>query len=191
MGAQRSRVTSLIVTFDGPSQLEPNALTLTLHKNNVSSNGVLQPLGYGSLPTSLNVTTTDNVNWIVTFIGNTDNGVDGFNSLKDGVFDLNIDAAKVHPLGAPTVNMTANRTYTFHRLFADNALPITPDGGTPGTDFMAINNTGDNLAMRSAFNKPIDAGYQAFLDFNGDGVINTVDNLQFRLRFNKALSWRV
>jgi hypothetical protein len=75
-------------------------------------------------------------------------------------------------------------------MFGDNALPITPDGGTPGADFMATNNTGDNLAMRSAFNKPVGAGYQAFLDFNGDGVINTIDNLQFRIRFNKALMWR-
>ncbi len=33
--------------------------------------------GYGSLPTSINFSTTDNKTWIVTFIGNTDAGVDG------------------------------------------------------------------------------------------------------------------
>jgi hypothetical protein len=33
--------------------------------------------------------------------------------------------------------------------------------------------------------------YLAFLDFDGDGIINTGDNLQFRSRFNKSLTWRV
>jgi len=37
--------------------------------------------------------------------------IDGFNSLKDGVYDMNVDAAKVHPLGDPTVSMaTASST---------------------------------------------------------------------------------
>jgi hypothetical protein len=34
-------------------------------------------------------------------------------------------------------------------------------------------------------------GDKAFLDFNGDGIINSGDNLQFRNRFNKSLSWSV
>ena len=129
--------------------------------------------------------------WIVTFTGNTDAGADSFNSLKDGVYDLNIDAAKVHPVAAPSVTMAADRTTTFHRLFGDTGLPSTPTGGTPGTDYQALINTGDNLTFRAAFNKPGGGGYQPFLDFNGDGIINTADNLQFRSRFNKALTWRV
>jgi hypothetical protein len=190
-GDQRSRVASLVVAFDQPVQLDPSALTLALHTNNVSVGGVLQPTGFGSLPTSLSLSTSDKITWIVTFAGNTDAGVDGLNSLKDGVYDLNIDAAKVHPLGAPGVPMAANRTTTFHRLFGDTGAPTTPTGGTPGTDYQALVNTGDNLAFRAAFGKPSSGGYQPFLDFNGDGIINSGDNLPFRSRFNKALTWRV
>jgi hypothetical protein len=188
-GAQRSRVASLVVMFDQAVQMDADALTLALHLNNVTFNNVAQPDGYGSLPTSLNVTTTDNKTWIVTFAGNTDTGTDGFPSLKDGVYDLKIDAAKVHPLGVPEVSMTAHSTTTFHRLFGDVNNAATPAGGTPGTDFQAVLNTGDNLAFRQAFNNP--ANYKAYLDFNGDSVINSGDNLQFRNRFNKSLTWRV
>ncbi len=190
-GEQRSRVVSLVVSFNELVQLDAGAMTLALHTNNVSLEGVLQPAGVGSLPTSLGLSSTDNKNWIVTFVGNTDTGVDGLGSLKDGVYDLTIDAVKVHPLGAPTITMAANRTTTFHRLFGDTGAPTTPPGGAPGTDFTAILNTADNLAFRGAFNKPVGGGYQPFLDFNGDGIINTVDNLQFRSRFNKALTWKV
>jgi hypothetical protein len=87
--------------------------------------------------------------------------------------------------------MAANRTTTVHRLFGDANLPSTPTGGTPGTDYQALVNTGDNLTFRAAFNKPAGGGYQPFLDFNGDGIIHTADNLQFRRRFNKSLAWRV
>ena len=148
--------------------------------------------GFGSLPTSLNLATSDNITWIVTFTGNTDAGADGFNSLKDGVYDLNIDAAKVHPARVPPASPwppIARRPST-----ASSATPAPrprPRGGTPGTDFEAVVNTGDNLAFRAAFNKPAGGGYQPFLDFNGDGIINTADNLQFRSRFNKSLTWRV
>jgi hypothetical protein len=69
------------------------------------------------------------------------------------------------------------------------SLAATPSGGTPGTDFQAVVNTGDNLAFRRAFNNP--AKYAAFLDFNGDGVIDATDNVQFRNRFNKGLTWSV
>jgi len=189
-GNQRSRIASLVVVFDQPVQLDPNAVTLALHTNNVSFNGVLQPSGFGSLPSSLNLASSDNITWIVTFTGNTEAGADGLESLKDGVYDVNIDAAKVHLLAAPAITMVANQTMTFHRLYGDTGPPSTPAGGTPGSDFSAVLNSGDNLAFRAAFNKPAGGGYQPFLDFNGDGIINSADNLQFRSRFNKSLTWR-
>ena len=48
----------------------------------------------------------------------------------------------------------------------------------------------DNFAFRGAFNKPAGGGYLAYLDFDGNGVINTGDNFELRGRFNKALSWK-
>jgi hypothetical protein len=188
-GPQRSRVASLQVNFDQPVQLDTNAMTLALHTKDVVYFNVVQPSGFGALPTSLVLSTTDNITWIVTFSGNTDAGLDGIQSLKDGVYDFKIDATKVHPLGIASLNAAASSTTTFHRLFGDTNAPETPPGGVPGLDFFAIVNADDNLMLRGAFNNA--ATYNASLDFNGDGVINSGDNLQFRKRFGKALSWRV
>jgi fibronectin-binding autotransporter adhesin len=187
-GNQRSRIASIVVTFTEPVSLDPGAITLVLHNNTVTYNGVAQPAGFGSLPTSLAIA-GDGTAFSVSFVGNTDNGADGFNSLKDGLYDLVVDGSKVHPVGDPSVNMSGTSTTVIHRLFGDNNLPETPAGGQPGVDFEAIVNTGDNLAFRSAFNN--DANYQAHFDFNGDGFISSGDNLQFRSRFNKALTWKV
>jgi hypothetical protein len=188
-GPQRSRVVNVVVVFNQAVELDANAMRLALHTNNVSIGGVAQPGGYGSLPTNLVVSTLDNVTWTVYFSGNTDAGIEGFESLKDGVYDLNIGAARVHPRGTPSQSMTTNASITFHRLFGDTDAPAAPAGGTPNADFQAIVNTGDNLAFRTAFNNS--AGYRPFFDFNGDAIVNTGDNFEFRNRFNKPLTWSV
>jgi hypothetical protein len=193
-GAQRSRVVNVTAVFDQAVELDPGAMTLSLHLLDVRFAGVLMPDGKGAVPSLVFTPSTDHKTWTVTFSGpNTEVGAaDLLASLVDGVYDFKIDAAKVHPVGLPNLNLAGgSSTTTFHRLFGDIHAPSTPTGGTLGADFEAVVNTGDNLAFRTAFNKPIDAGYRAFLDFNGDGVINSADNLQFRNRFNKALSWRV
>ena len=87
-------------------------------------------------------------------MGNTETGADGFASLKDGVYALNVDATKVHPLGSPNVNMSQSSTFVFHRLFGDKDTPTSMPGGS-GADFTAIVNSGDNLSFRNAFNKPV------------------------------------
>ncbi len=181
-GVQRSRVASLAIVFDRPVQLDANAIALALHTNNVSYDGVARPTGVGVLPGSLNFASADNTTWFVTFNGNTEAGVDGWNSLQDGVYDLNIVANRVHPVGAPTVNMTANSTTTFHRLFGDTDAP------SGGADLQAIVTIADNLVFRGAFNNS--SNYVAGVDFQGDGAIAIDDNFQLRSRFNKLLSWR-
>jgi Ca2+-binding RTX toxin-like protein len=188
-GPQRSRVVSLVVDFDRAVQLDVNAVTLALHTKGVSFGGALQPNGIGAVPSALHLVTVDNIRWTLTFAGNTDDGADGLRSLRDGVYDLTVDAAKVHPLGAQDISMAASSTTTIHRLYGDIDAPTPPAGGAPDVDFQAIVNTGDNFAFRDAFNNG--ANYNAFLDFDGDGVINTGDNFQFRGRFNKALTWSV
>ena len=147
------------------------------------------------MPTELNLSTNDNITWRVTFAGNTDPDesfpapADGLNSLKDGVYDLNIDAAKVHPVGSPQIDAVTNSTTTFHRLFGDTDETVTLPGGVENRDFMAIISIADNIILRGAFNNP--ANYKPFLDFDGDQIINISDNFQFRSRFNKPLSWSV
>jgi hypothetical protein len=189
-GDQRSRFASLVVTFDQAVQLDAGAMALALHTKNVTFGGNPQPNGFGVVPTALNLATSDNVTWIVTFTGNTDDGADGYHSLKDGVYDFNVNAGKVHPLGVAGLSMSDDTRFTFHRLFGDIDSPSTPPGGTPGVDFSTVVNTGDNLVFRTAFNRPA-PDYQASLDFDGSGIINTGDNLAFRDRFNRTLSWRI
>jgi hypothetical protein len=188
-GSQRSRMINVQIVFDQAVELDANAMTLALHVGNVRYNGALQPTGMGAVPTLVLAHSPDNKTWTVTFSGpNTEgNRPDGLASLVDGVYDFKIDAAKVHLLGAPAVNMAASKTTTFHRLFGDSGDPATPAGGTPAVDFEAIVNTGDNLAFRTSFNNV--ATYKAYFDANGDGIINSGDNLAFRTRFNKSLTW--
>jgi hypothetical protein len=187
-GPQRSRVASLVVAFDRAVQLNADAMTLALHTNNVVFGGVVQPAGMGALPANLEVNTTDNITYTVTFsgAGTVETGADAVSSLLDGVYGLTIAGAKVHPLGDPSVRMVGDLTTTFHRLFGD----VDPPETTNGVDFAAVVNTGDNFAFRSAFNRPA-PDYQAMLDFDGSGMINTGDNLAFRDRFNKTLTWKV
>jgi uncharacterized secreted protein with C-terminal beta-propeller domain len=191
--SQRSRVVDVTVSFDQAVQLDANAIKLTLHTNDVSLGGVAQPNGVGAIPTLKLTASGDMKTWQVTFsgAGSVDVGTDGFASLKDGVYDFTIDGAKVHPLSDSTVRMAGNSTTTVHRLYGDTGAAGTPAGGTAGADFEAVVNSGDNLAFRDAFNKPVGGGYQASFDFNGDGIVNSGDNLQFRSRFNKALTWRM
>jgi glucose/arabinose dehydrogenase len=188
-GAQRSRVVSLVVVFDQPVLIDPGAMTLVLHTNGVTLGGVPQPAGYGGAPSTLSVTSPDNITYNVLFTGNTEDGGDGFRSLQDGVYDFKIDKTKAHPAALPGVNMAADVTTVVVRQFGEIDAPTTPVGGTAGTDFETLVNTGDNLAFRTAFNSAPD--YRAFFDFDGDGNITTGDNLQFRERFNKSLTWRV
>lgn len=188
-GAQHSRIVNLQVVFDQAVQLDANAMTLALYTNNVNYGGTAQPSGMGTIPTTLTVTgSTDKKTWTMTFdgTGSVDTGPDLMASLKDGVYRLTIDATKVHPLSAPGINMGANSTTVFHRLYGDIGVATQT-----GNELSAIVNTGDNLQFRGAFNKVPGAGYIPYLDFNGDGTINTADNLQFRQRFNKNLTWAV
>jgi fibronectin-binding autotransporter adhesin len=187
-GPQRSRISSVTVTFDQPVTLDANAIALALHTNGVSYGGVAMP-NYGSLPTSMFVSTSDNINWVVSFAGNLEVGLDGLVSIKDGVYDVNVTANRVHPVGQPGVNMLANSVSTFHRLFGDTSPAGTAAGGVAGVNFEAVVNTGDNAAFRDSFG--LLGTYQAYFDFEGDGSINTGDNLAFRTRFNKSLKWNV
>ena len=128
----------------------------------------------------------DKKTWTVTFAGGgtVETGADGLSSIMDGVYCLNIDAAKVHPVGTPGVQMAANSTTVFHRLAGD-----VDAAAQAGADFAAIVSSNDNLSFRNSFNNP--SNYNAYFDLNGDGTINSRDNLQFRTRFNKSLTWTV
>ncbi len=181
-GAQRSRVVSLSVTFDQPVQIDTGAFGLGVHTNN---------MGLGSVPTNILSSSPDGgTTWILSFDGNTDPTgtppTDGFQSLKDGVYDFTIDAAKVHPLGFPSVNAVSGSSTVFHRLFGDSTGEELPVVGNAHVTVVAVD---DNFSFRSSFANA--ANYNAGFDFDGDGVIGVADNFQFRSRFNRPLTWNV
>ncbi len=191
-GVQRSEVISLQVTFDQPVELTYDQFT---HANPLDNTGAFQfslhanNQNLGSLPTQILAQTTNNITWTITFIGNTDPSIpgdpfDGFASIRDGVYDLVVDTAFVHPLGVPSVSGTTETTTTFHRLFGDatgEQLPVI------GNNHVTLGAIDDNFAFRSSFNNP--TGYLAYFDYDGDGVIGIQDNFQFRSRFNQPLTW--
>jgi len=186
-GPQQSRVVSLKLDFGQSVQLDQGAVTMALHTNNVSYDGVAMPTGLGAVPTLVLTPNGDGSSWTVTFSGpDTDMGADGFASLEDGVYDVTVNGAMVHPTNNPTASLTGTSTTTFAKLFGKTSAAVaTPNGAS--TDYSAAVNSLDNLAFRTAFNN--DANYKAYLDFDGNGVINSGDNLAFRQRFNKALTW--
>ena len=57
--------------FNQAVQLDANAMAVVLHMNNVTFGGAVGPNG-SAVPTTLNLATTDNITWVVTFTGNTE-----------------------------------------------------------------------------------------------------------------------
>jgi hypothetical protein len=191
-GPQRSRILNVQYKFDQPVGLDTDAITVAIHSSGVTFRGVAQPNGYGTVPKLVITPSADQTTWTVAFGGfSTDIGrFDGLSSLKDGVYDFHVDAAKIHLLSAPSTVMISDSSYTIYRLFGDTDGPVTPNGGVPGVDFAAVVNTGDNLVFRNAFfTNP--GHYVAYLDSDGDGSIRTADNFEFRNRFNKVLTWQM
>jgi len=186
-GPQGSRVTSLKLDFGQPVQLDTGAVSMALHTNNVSYAGTAMASGMGSVPTLVLTPNADGSSWTVTFSGdNAQMGGDGFASLMDGVYDVNVNGAMVHPTSNPSSSLSGTSTTTFAQLFGDVSGPTATPNGT-STDYSATVNSIDNLAFRAAFNN--DANYKPYLDFDGNGVINSLDNLAFRQRFNKTLTY--
>jgi hypothetical protein len=189
--AQHSRVINVQVTFNQAVSVDANAFVLSLHTKGVSLGGMLFPDGFGAIPALIVTPSTDRVAWTISFTGeHTEVGnSDLLASLSDGVYDLTIDAAKVHPFQQPGVNGARTITTTFFRLFGDTDDPQMTVGGDNSVAWSAVVNTGDNFQFRSSFNRPA-PDYRAWLDFDGDGIINTGDNFEFRKRFNKTLTWQ-
>src|SRR5262249_30862300 len=112
-GAQRSRVTNLVVVFDQAVSLDPNAFIISLHSN-VTVDSIPGQTA-GTVPT-MNLASGDGKTWIITFSGN---GVDAGGSIADGVYDITIDHTKVKLVTSPSTTMAADYTSAFHRLFGD------------------------------------------------------------------------
>ena len=172
--AQRSRVTSLTVTFNALATFAstPEA-AFTLVRN--SDNASVPFTATASVVGGVTVVTLDNYGG-----GNATQ----FGSLADGRYTLTAIASQLSFAGQPLDgngdgfagdNYTFGDTQNLYRMFGD----VNGDQTVNGLDFGFF---------RNAFGTQVgDPNYLRFLDFNGDGVINGFDFGQFRTRFGTML----
>ena len=160
--AQRSRVTTITVTFNTTVDTALLATAFTLAR---TSGGAVGAVSVSTATVGGQTVAT------LTFSGaNTESG-----SLADGWWTLAIDRTKV----VSTVNglqMAANYTSSnIGRLFGD----ANGDGVVDITDYNAFRTT---LAL--SVGQP---GYDPGLDWNGDGVVDITDRNAFRSRLGTGL----
>jgi hypothetical protein len=161
--AQRSRVTSVTVTFSGLVVLPADAFQLTRL-------GPGSPTGNVTLAVDLSGSTATQTVAKLTFSGPLTDGGAGSLSLVDGRYTLTVLSAQVQ--GGL---QGGDSTTSLFRLYGD----VNGDGAVNGLDLGFF---------RAAFGTAAgDANFLAYLDFNGDGVINGLDLAQFRTRFGTTL----
>jgi surface-anchored protein len=165
--AQRSRVTSLTVTFTGEVTLAAGAFTLA----GVDLDG--NPISVGTVNVSTAVVGGKTVATL-TFAGI---GTE-FGSLSDGRWNLTVVAANVTAGGqamAGNFVTPSSGAGRITRLFGDT----DGDGDVDGFDF---------VRMRAALNTTVgQPGYRADLDRTGNGTIDGFDLADFRQRLNRSI----
>ena len=171
--AQRSRITSLTVTFSDPVtfSITPGA-AFSFVRN--SDGAAVTFAATSTIVNGVTVVTLDNFSGAATQFG----------SLADGRYTLTALASQIsfanEPLdgnrdGMAGDNFTLNDSGGLFRLFGD----VNGDQTVNGLDFGFFKN---------AFGTQTgDPNFLGFLDFNGDGVINGFDFGQFKLRFGTVL----
>jgi len=172
---QRSRVESVSISFDSLVTISAGAFLVT--KRGASGGAVA--VSYTTREVG-GKTIAD-----LTFSG----GLTEYGSLKDGYYELRIDASKI--LGASGFGLDSNRDgvtgddYRFGDDEADNFFRLY--GDTNGDGLVGIVEFGQ---FRATFGKtPGQSGYDARFDFDGGGV-GITDFGQFRARFGKPkLPW--
>jgi len=170
---QRSRVTSLTVTFNAQvTFLITPGTAFTLARN--SDGAIEQFTATAAIMGGVTVVTLRN------FGGNASQ----FGSLADGRYTLTALASQISLAGQPLDgngdgtagdNFTLNDTAGLFCMFGD----INGDQIVNGLDFGLFRNSFGTQAG--------DANYSSDFDFNGDGVINGFDFGQFRTRFGTML----
>jgi murein DD-endopeptidase MepM/ murein hydrolase activator NlpD len=171
--AQRSRVTTLAMTFDSHvtfSTIPEGAFQLTRQSD-----------GLHPLATAIVDDTGATTVVTLSFVGST--AVD-FGSLADGRYTLTIDASKISTVGGQ-LDGDGNATGGDNYVLASAASPDPPTnifrffGDANGDGAVAAN---DFVLFRQAFN-----GANDIFDFDGDGSVSASDFVQFRQRFNASI----
>jgi len=153
--AQRSKINSITVNFSRAVTLDAEAFTV------VGRNGA----GAGTV---VNVALAPGSSQVATLTFSGAPVVGG--SLADGVYDLRINAAKVHDATVPAQTLPADSTLVFHRLFSD----VDGDGDSDNADL---------FQMRSTYTKSsTDPAYKWYFDYDNSAVVDNLDVFQIRFR---------
>jgi Dockerin type I domain len=163
-GPQRSMVTSVTLTFNGPVTFNgpaTNAFRLT---------GIGPAGGNVALAIDLSGSTAAQTVARLTFSGPLTEGPGGPRSLTDGNYELTVFGSQING-GLPG---------------GDYVTPIFRLYGDANGD--KVVNVLDLIALRNTFGTIIgNPGYVSYLDSNGDGAINVLDLVAFRARFGATL----
>jgi hypothetical protein len=156
--AQRSKVTSLTLTFSSPVNLPLSALALTRRTNAFTGGLALSPASGLSAAFTVTFTGSDIISA----------------SLADGVYDLALSAGAItddynQPISNPPAPMS------FHRLFGD----VNGDGKIDAVDTNAF-------TAAYAYSSP-SPNYKWYFDYDGNLAINNTDLLQLRKRTGTRL----
>jgi pectin methylesterase-like acyl-CoA thioesterase len=155
--AQRSRVTSLTVTFTSIVTLDPGVFEL-------------QRQGQGLIP--LQVTSSVAGSQTVAVITFSGPGIIG-GSLPDGNYTLTVRAGKAH--NGSGLGLSADSVTSFFRLFGDS-------NGNGVIDLEDLLRCLGTLGKRQG-----DPGYLAYFDYYGDGRVDLGDLLQLLRRFGERV----
>jgi hypothetical protein len=163
--AQRSRVTSLQVTFSTQVSFATTAgAAFTLNRNSDSA-----PVGFTATATVLGGVT------VVTLNGFTGSATE-FGSLADGRYTLTAIASQISANGQQMgSNYTFGDAQGLFRFYGD----VNGDRHVDIADFAIFSNSFNSSTGQT--------NYLAYLDFNGDGHIDIADFGQFSLRFFTVL----
>lgn len=162
--AQRSKVNSLTVTFDGPTTVDPGAFELAGPDGPVTLNVALSVVDGRTMA-------------VLTFTGP---GVIG-GSLADGNYTLTVNAYLVHDRWGRELDGDADgaaggdRADGFHRLFGDS-------DGDRDADLRDLGRFLSTLGRRSG-----DPGYLWYFDVDGDNRVGLVDLVAFARRLGSHL----
>jgi hypothetical protein len=191
-------------------EFEPGAISIGVHTNNVTYDGVALPNGKGAAPSGgVLVQPEGNTRALVLrqFTGVAESGADGvggpydgwFEGLSDGVYTINVDGSKVFDGNG---NPGVSRTFVFHRLFGkttevtstQNGLVWDYEAAVGTDDLLAFLNTlgsrsGQGIVLKSKGD--LYPGYRRWLDWNGDGEVGEVDHTKFLTNLQSVLRWSV
>jgi len=170
---QRSTVDSIVLTFNGSVDIDPDAFTVVQR-----SDGDGTATG---IPVATNFTCDKNGDTTVTLVFDSATR-NNFGALEDGNYQVNIDGSKVRQSGTD-ITLGADFVYgdsadePFFALYGDNNGDRTV-------------NVFDLLAFRQTYAASTgDSDFNPIFDYSGDGIVNVFDLLKFRQNFRKTLAF--